>query len=89
MMNASDLNLNLIYKATKDGFKAIDFHSKCDKKGPTICVIKSEHEKTFGGFTNLTWHSDNSFVAGEGKSFIFQMDDNTKHNCLRKENEIY
>jgi hypothetical protein len=56
-MNVSDLKLNLIYKAKKHGFKINDFHSRCDNKGPTISVIKSEHGKTFGGYTNLSWHN--------------------------------
>jgi BTB/POZ domain-containing protein KCTD9 len=56
-MNDSELKLNLLYKATKDGFRAINFHSRCDNKGPTISVIKSEQGKTFGGFTNLNWHN--------------------------------
>jgi hypothetical protein len=81
MMNASDLRLNLIYKAKRDGFKCIDFHSICDNKGATICLIKSEHGKTFGGFTNLNWHSKEGYFAGKGMSFIFQLDENTKHNC--------
>jgi hypothetical protein len=89
MMNVTDLNLSLIYKATRDGFKASDFHSRCDNKGPTISVIKSEHGKTFGGFTNLNWHKNGSHAAGDGKSFIFQLDNNTKHICFKKEHEIY
>jgi hypothetical protein len=61
----------LIYKAGRDGFKAEDFHSRCDNKGPTITVIKSVNGKTFGGFTNLNWHNKDSWIAGEEKSFIF------------------
>jgi hypothetical protein len=51
-------------------------------------VIKSEHGKTFGGFTNLSWNSSNRWIPGEGKSFIFQLDNNTKHNCIKKEYEL-
>jgi BTB/POZ domain-containing protein KCTD9 len=85
MMNFPNLILNLIYKATRDGFKAGDFHSRCDSKGPTICVIKSEHGKTFGGYKKLSWKSSGGSITGEGKSFIFQLDCNTKHNCISKE----
>ena len=56
-MNVDELKLKLLYKASRDGFEYSDFHSRCDNKGPTICLIKSEHEKTFGGFTNLNWNS--------------------------------
>jgi hypothetical protein len=81
MMNVSVLKLNLIYKAKRDDFEANDFHSRCDNKGPTICVIQSEYGKTFGGYTNLNWNSSNNWIPGEGKSFIFQLDYNTKHSC--------
>jgi hypothetical protein len=82
MMNVQELNLSLLYKAKRDGFKVGDFHSRCDGKAPTISVIHSEHGKTFGGYTNLSWHKNYKFISGEGKSFIFQMDYNTKHNCF-------
>jgi BTB/POZ domain-containing protein KCTD9 len=65
MMSVSELKLNLLYKAKRDGFKTKDFHSRCDDKEPTISVIKSEHGKTFGGLTNLSWNS-NCWIAGEG-----------------------
>ena len=29
----------LIYRGSKDGFRAIDFHSKCDYMGPTFIII--------------------------------------------------
>jgi hypothetical protein len=66
MMNLSILNLNLIHKASRDGFKASDFHSRCDGKGATVSVIKSEYGKTFGGFTNLSWNSSTGWIPGEG-----------------------
>ncbi len=56
MLDKQDLKLNLIYKASRDGFKALDFHSKCDEKGPTICLIKSNLGKTFGGYSALSWN---------------------------------
>jgi len=32
----------LIFRATKDGFTANSFHTKCDNKGPTVVIIKSK-----------------------------------------------
>ncbi len=34
----------MIYRGSKDGFKAEDFHGKCDNKGATLIIIKSEAE---------------------------------------------
>jgi hypothetical protein len=89
MLNVPDLKLQLVYKATKNGFKESDFHSLCDNKCPTISVIKSEHNRTFGGYTDLPWHSQNSHIPGNGNSFIFQLDSNTKHPCINKDYELF
>jgi hypothetical protein len=88
MMNVQNLKLKQLYKATRDGFKSSDFHIRCDNSGPTISLIKSSHGKTFGGYTNLPWHSQNSFIPGTKNSFIFQLDKNTKHNCLNGKYEL-
>ena len=46
----------LLFRASRYGFDASMFHSKCDQKGPTITVVKSG-ENIFGGFTEKTWTS--------------------------------
>ena len=46
----------LLFRASRDGFDASAFHSKCDNKGPTITVVKSG-ENSFGGFTETAWKS--------------------------------
>ena len=47
---------HLLFRASRYGFDASMFHSKCDQKGPTITVVKSG-ENIFGGFTEKTWKS--------------------------------
>ena len=42
-----------------DGFDGKTFHNKCNHKGPTLTVIKSEYDYIFGGFTNKIWHKPN------------------------------
>jgi len=64
--------LTLIYKATKDGFAAADFHQKCDGKGPTLTVIKSTGGHLFGGYTSKQWSSaKNRF--GDDSAFLFTL----------------
>ena len=43
-------------RASRNGFVALKFHSKCDNKGPIITVVKSG-ENIFGGFTEKAWTS--------------------------------
>ena len=51
----SSVNFNLVYRASEDGDKASDFHSKCDKIGPNITLIKTKKGYVFGGFTFKNW----------------------------------
>ena len=46
----------LLFRASRDGFAALAFHSKCDNKGPTVTVVKSGGN-IFGGFTGNAWTS--------------------------------
>ena len=51
---------SLIYRASRDGWAASNFHSCCDRKGPTVTVIKCGNY-IFGGYTEQYW---------EGKLFL-------------------
>ena len=43
----------LLYRATRDGFGAKDFHQKCDHFENTL---KSTSGNVFGGFTSMAWN---------------------------------
>lgn len=63
----------LVFKASRDGFKAEDFHSKCDGKGPTVTVVKSG-SFIFGGFTAQPW-SGSKYWKHENveETFLFSL----------------
>ena len=44
----------LLFRASRDGFAAETFHSNCDKKGPTVTIVKSGNN-IFGGFNEQSW----------------------------------
>ena len=50
----SDTRWHLLYKATRDGWNAENFHEKCDGKCPTLVVIKSD-DNVFGGYAEKPW----------------------------------
>ena len=45
---------NLLYRASRNGWAASNFHSCCDNKGPTVTVVKSGNY-IFGGYTEKEW----------------------------------
>ena len=51
---------NLLYRASRDGWAASNFHSCCDNKGPTVTVIKSGNN-IFGGYTDQSWTGGRSY----------------------------
>merc|ERR1712190_222984 len=39
------------------------FHQKCDGKGRTITIVKSEYQDhIFGGYTSKSWHGNNTYT---------------------------
>ena len=63
-------NWKLIYRGTRDGFEASNFHRLCDNKGATISVIKTTQGYIFGGYTNVGWKSSGEHVPSTS-SFLF------------------
>ena len=46
----------LLYRASRNGWAAANFHSCCDNKGPTVTVVKSGNY-IFGGYAEHQWES--------------------------------
>ena len=54
--NFKNLNdIRLLYRGSRDGFKAQNFHDRCNNKGETLVIIKSEADYIFGGYTEINW----------------------------------
>lgn len=61
----------LLFRASRDGFTAQAFHSRCDNKGPTVTIVKSG-DNIFGGFTEISWTSHCNWVPCH-ESFLFSL----------------
>ena len=48
-------SMELIYRGTRDGMTAKDFHNKCDNKGKTICLFLNDKDNIFGGYSSIPW----------------------------------
>ena len=51
LLNYKPVNTTMLYRGSDHGWMAIDFHSRCDYKGPTISLFKVEDRDCIGGFT--------------------------------------
>ena len=46
----------LIYRGSRDGYKADSFYEQCSNKGTTVIIILShDKNKIFGGYTENSW----------------------------------
>jgi hypothetical protein len=65
---------SLLWRGSRDGFKANDFHVRCDGHANTLTVILDTKGNIFGGFTPVKWESGNSHKADDSlKSFLFTL----------------
>jgi hypothetical protein len=74
----------LLWRGSRDGFSASDFHSRCDGHPNTLTVILDTEGNIFGGFTPVEWESlewngghenENNCLKADPslKSFIFTL----------------
>ena len=61
-----------MYRASRDGFSAEDFHSKCNETENTLTVIKSVSGNVFGGYTDRAWNSNDGYLR-DPNAFIFSL----------------
>jgi hypothetical protein len=64
--------VKLLYRASRDGWEASDFHSRCDNQGATITFIKCTGGNVFGGYADASWTSSNTHVRCP-KAFLFSL----------------
>ena len=88
-----DLNQNitfkLLYRATRDGDKAIKFHKYCDGICPLVVLVKTRKEIRFGGFTETYFESTKEFRGKrDDKAFIFSLDKLKKYDIEKGQNAI-
>ncbi|CAF0859814.1 unnamed protein product [Didymodactylos carnosus] len=64
---------DLIYKGTRDGFDAKDFHRQCDGRSPTMTVLQSKQDGyLFGGYTAVAWSSTEG-IKNDQNAFLFTL----------------
>ncbi len=68
----ANLKWRLLYRATRDSFKAGAFYDKCRNIPNTLTVIKSTSGNIFGGFTEQIWDITKYEIC-DPNAFIFSL----------------
>ena len=63
----------LLFRGSRDGFRARVFHKLCDNQGSTLCLVQSDTNNVFGGFTSIPWKSVGEFKRSKGDTFVFKV----------------
>ena len=74
----ASIELQLIYKKSRDGDTIGDFHQYCDGKGKTVTIIETKEGLKFGGFKNDSW--DTKDWKKNNKDFVFSLTRKTKYS---------
>ena len=53
--NGKKFRLQVVYRATRDGFDKEKFHTLVDNQSPTLIVILSQDGFLFGGYNCKSW----------------------------------
>ena len=81
------INLNLLYRASKDGDDCQTYHHKTNNIPDTLTIIKTKNDIIFGGYTSIKIPSCNSGTNfKDDKAFIFSLD--TKKLYLSKKGKF-
>jgi hypothetical protein len=63
----SSVDLQCIYKASRDGWSAIDFHESVDSRGSALVVCLSKSGKKFGGYCPTVRFRFLHYIHGDSK----------------------
>ena len=76
----------MLYRGSVHGYKSENFHDKCDGLSPTLSITKTSTGKIFGFYTPIPWSNTGGSVAGDGKSFVFSIQNGQifKFKCIAK-----
>jgi hypothetical protein len=68
-------NWTLLYRGSRHGFGASQFHEKCDNEKNILILIETTKGFIFGGFTPIAWESANGIYKPDSseKSFLFSL----------------
>ncbi len=71
----------LLYRGTRDGFGAANFHSNCDGHSNTLTILKAHGSSyIFGGYTSINWNGFGQFKSDQD-AFLFSLTNKDNQPC--------
>ncbi len=82
-VNGSNPLVRLLYRCSRDGYSALDFHNACDGCKNTLVIVKDTEGDIFGAFAagNFDWGGTKSTHSKD--SFLFSLLSKGKLNVRR------
>jgi len=75
-------SLELLFRASRDGWDGNNFHSRCVHKGPTLVIAETACGYIIGGYTKCKWNSNNIYSNAQNPTdtwiFSFRYSGNGK-----------
>jgi hypothetical protein len=68
--------LTLLYRGSEQNFTHANFKRLVGNQGPTLHIIKSEHDYLFGGVAFEKYPSSHGEKKEDAKAFLFQLHPN-------------
>ena len=87
-LGKNNLNLILLYKATRDGDDAEIFHAKVGDTRNNITLIKTNQGVRFGGYTSQSWDGVNIFKEDDS-AFVFSLTKLKTYDVNQNESAIW
>ena len=75
------ISFNLLYRATRDGDKPSNFHSKCDNITQVLTLYKTTKGIKFGAYTDIGFDCSSQWKK-DLKSFIFSLEKRKIYNAI-------
>ena len=84
-----NIKYQLLYKGTKNGDKALNFHTLVDGIKNTLTLVKSKKGIRFGGFTSLIWNQIGGYGKCDPFAFCFSLDLKKIYNSQKNQKAIF
>lgn len=82
--------VQMLYRASENGFSANRFHAKCDHIPSTLTVCWTEFDKKIGGYNPSPWCSDATYKSDPtSETFTFSLTNEDKFVMNQSLNATY